>query len=114
VPSSLRHVIVGKNVLMVDDDGDGGGGGEEGAAGATEAPEMPVFMEGPVVRGFGRGSRLVGFPTANLPTERYAATLLPDLPVGVYYGWAMVAPARTTPHAVRCGRRTGTRCTRWR
>ncbi|KAH3714530.1 hypothetical protein Pelo_18960 [Pelomyxa schiedti] len=48
---------------------------------------LPVRMEGPVIVGFGRGSSLLGFPTANIPTEQYDQ-LLPDFKVGVYYGWA--------------------------
>jgi len=68
-------------------------------AGAEAAQRMmPLTLEGPVVRGFGRGSRLLGFPTANIPPEPYEA-LLADLPLGVYYGWAVVsAPGLLPPH----------------
>ncbi|XP_040375496.1 bifunctional riboflavin kinase/FMN phosphatase isoform X2 [Rosa chinensis] len=42
---------------------------------------------GPVIKGFGRGSKVLGIPTANLSTERYSA-LLSEHPSGVYFGWA--------------------------
>lgn len=42
---------------------------------------------GPVVKGFGRGSKVLGIPTANLSTEGYS-TLLSEHPSGVYFGWA--------------------------
>ncbi|KAF8019781.1 hypothetical protein BT93_G0466 [Corymbia citriodora subsp. variegata] len=43
---------------------------------------------GPVIHGFGRGSKLLGIPTANLSTEGYS-DLLSEHPSGaVYFGWA--------------------------
>ncbi|KAH8508986.1 hypothetical protein Peur_050817 [Populus x canadensis] len=42
---------------------------------------------GPVVKGFGRGSKVLGIPTANLSTKGYSA-LLSEHPSGVYFGWA--------------------------
>ncbi|XP_019163161.1 PREDICTED: bifunctional riboflavin kinase/FMN phosphatase-like [Ipomoea nil] len=42
---------------------------------------------GPVVRGFGRGSKVLGIPTANLSTTGYS-DLLTEYPSGVYFGWA--------------------------
>jgi len=50
----------------------------------------PVLrMEAPIVRGFGRGSRQLGVPTANLDPRVLAAALpLAGLPRGVYFGWA--------------------------
>lgn len=53
------------------------------------AVSLPVRLSGPVVRGFGRGSRLLGFPTANIPPEPHEAALS-GLPLGVYFGWAAV------------------------
>lgn len=47
----------------------------------------PLLLEGPVVRGFGRGSRLMGVPTANIDPAALGDALK-DLPLGVYYGWA--------------------------
>lgn len=50
---------------------------------------LPIFACGEIVRGFGRGSKELGIPTANLSLE--AVKSLPDsLQTGVYYGWAKV------------------------
>ncbi|KAH8277271.1 hypothetical protein KR026_008249 [Drosophila bipectinata] len=50
---------------------------------------LPVYVGGTIVRGFGRGSKELGIPTANFPLEVVKA--LPDsLPTGAYYGWANV------------------------
>ncbi len=47
------------------------------------------LWKGLVVKGFGRGSKQLGIPTANYPDE-----VVEKLPVcfnqGVYYGWAQV------------------------
>ncbi|KAJ2722354.1 riboflavin kinase [Coemansia sp. Benny D115] len=53
-----------------------------------EAP-FPLFVSGAVSRGFGRGGKQLGIPTANLPEESVQAALR-DIPVGVYLGWAQV------------------------
>ncbi|XP_021808541.1 bifunctional riboflavin kinase/FMN phosphatase-like [Prunus avium] len=50
-------------------------------------PLEPWHIGGPVVKGFGRGSKVLGIPTANLPTEGYGS-LLSEHPSGVYFGWA--------------------------
>lgn len=50
---------------------------------------LPFFMKGMVVKGFGRGSKELGIPTANFP-ESVVDELPEDLPTGVYYGWAQV------------------------
>jgi FAD synthase len=42
-----------------------------------------------VVKGFGRGSRELGIPTANLPLESLGEHIN-ALDCGVYYGWAKV------------------------
>ena len=51
--------------------------------------KFPYFASGEVVKGFGRGSRELGIPTANYPDS-----VIDDLPEeytnGVYYGWAQV------------------------
>ncbi|KAI8318701.1 riboflavin kinase [Martensiomyces pterosporus] len=58
----------------------------------AEVPEKPypIFVQGDVVRGFGRGGKQLGIPTANLP-EQAVEEALADIPIGVYYGWAKVA-----------------------
>ncbi len=45
----------------------------------------PLVLEGPVVKGFGRGSSKMGVPTANIEAEPLAQALAP-LPLGVYFG----------------------------
>ncbi|KZV31264.1 bifunctional riboflavin kinase/FMN phosphatase, partial [Dorcoceras hygrometricum] len=53
-------------------------------------PIEPWYIGGPVIKGFGRGSKVLGIPTANLSTEDYSH-LLSDHPSGVYFGWASLA-----------------------
>lgn len=45
----------------------------------------PVKLWGDVARGFGRGSRKLGTPTANLPPEPLEEEIA-GLPLGVYFG----------------------------
>ena len=49
---------------------------------------LPALLKGPVVKGFGRGSKQLGVPTANFPEEVVAQ--LPPLKQGVYFGWGLV------------------------
>ncbi|XP_062600898.1 riboflavin kinase-like [Saccostrea cucullata] len=51
--------------------------------------KLPHFAEGEVVKGFGRGSKELGIPTANFP-ESVVEELPPGMPLGVYYGWGNV------------------------
>ncbi|XP_002524680.2 bifunctional riboflavin kinase/FMN phosphatase [Ricinus communis] len=53
-------------------------------------PVEPWHIGGPVVKGFGRGSKVLGIPTANLSTEGYSA-VLSQHPSGVYFGWAALS-----------------------
>ncbi|CAK9809059.1 Riboflavin kinase [Anthophora quadrimaculata] len=48
---------------------------------------LPYFLSGVVVKGFGRGSKALGIPTANLEDE-VVNNLPNDLKTGIYYGWA--------------------------
>ncbi|CAL1372681.1 unnamed protein product [Linum trigynum] len=50
-------------------------------------PIEPWHIGGPVIKGYGRGSKVLGIPTANLSTEGYS-DLLSQHPSGVYFGWA--------------------------
>nr|XP_020864183.1 riboflavin kinase [Phascolarctos cinereus] len=50
---------------------------------------LPYFCRGKVVRGFGRGSKQLGIPTANFP-EQVVDNLPCDFSTGIYYGWASV------------------------
>lgn len=45
-------------------------------------------MEGKVISGFGRGSKELGVPTANLPVDATITPWISSIPSGVYYGWA--------------------------
>ncbi|KAJ1537261.1 riboflavin kinase [Nowakowskiella sp. JEL0078] len=49
----------------------------------------PVFLKGEVTKGFGRGSKELGIPTANLP-ENVAEDAGKVLETGIYYGWASI------------------------
>ncbi|WFD24454.1 riboflavin kinase [Malassezia equina] len=61
--------------------------------GAEEpALPFPIFLQGIVEHGFGRGSKQLNCATANLPTSALDATP-PDhrlTDTGVYFGWAQV------------------------
>jgi riboflavin kinase len=52
-------------------------------------PAAPLRLQGQVTTGFGRGSRQLGVPTANLPPAPLMEQLR-RLPTGVYFGWARV------------------------
>ncbi|KAL1890531.1 riboflavin kinase [Sporothrix stenoceras] len=64
--------------------------------GPEAGPELPfpVKMEGPVISGFGRGSKELGIPTANLPVDAEATPWIADCVSGVYFGWAVLEAAR--------------------
>lgn len=53
-------------------------------------PIEPWYVGGPVIKGFGRGSKVLGIPTANLPTTAFSSTLS-DCVCGIYLGWAGLA-----------------------
>ena len=46
-----------------------------------------MCMRGEVSEGYGRGSKKLGVPTANLPSSLFSDRLQ-DVPTGVYLGWA--------------------------
>jgi len=54
----------------------------------VEAP-FPIFLSGAVQRGFGRGGKDLGCPTANLPDESITPMSSVCKP-GVYFGYAQV------------------------
>ncbi|CAK7201109.1 riboflavin kinase [Sporothrix eucalyptigena] len=64
--------------------------------GPDAGPEQPfpVKMEGPVISGFGRGSKELGIPTANLPVDAETTPWIADCVSGVYFGWAVLEAAR--------------------
>ncbi|KAF0977244.1 hypothetical protein FDP41_003897 [Naegleria fowleri] len=49
--------------------------------------ETPIVMSGRVIKGFGRGGKLLGIPTANLPAENFEQELS-RMEMGVYIGFA--------------------------
>ncbi|CAG9770453.1 unnamed protein product [Ceutorhynchus assimilis] len=48
---------------------------------------LPFFTKGTVVKGFGRGSKELGIPTANFPEDVVEGL---NLETGVYYGFGLV------------------------
>ncbi|PRW60354.1 riboflavin kinase isoform B [Chlorella sorokiniana] len=63
-------------------------------------PAAPIWLTGSVTSGFGRGSKQLGVPTANLPPEPLAEQLA-GLPDGVYFGWAQLDVDDSWPEADR-------------
>ena len=51
-------------------------------------PPYPLKIEGPVVKGFGRGSKELNIPTANIPVEGLSVGGTEEVESGVYFGWA--------------------------
>ena len=49
----------------------------------------PFMAQGEVIKGFGRGSKELGIPTANFP-EAVVQDIPSDITAGVYYGWSRV------------------------
>ncbi|EGX87761.1 Riboflavin kinase [Cordyceps militaris CM01] len=70
-------------------------GGEAGPE-----PPYPLQMEGKVISGFGRGSKELGIPTANLPVDAAVTPWIGDITSGVYFGYAALSlPASHPEHA---------------
>ncbi|KAL8940235.1 MAG: hypothetical protein Q9216_002919 [Gyalolechia sp. 2 TL-2023] len=59
-------------------------------AGPPTGPEhpFPISLSGPIIQGFGRGSRDLGIPTANIPLAGLSVGGHEELESGVYFGWA--------------------------
>ncbi|KAF8211370.1 hypothetical protein K438DRAFT_1807192 [Mycena galopus ATCC 62051] len=60
-----------------------------------DSPEnpFPILLSGPVQKGFGRGSKELGCPTANLPDE-CITPISSVAKTGVYFGYAQVLPPK--------------------
>ncbi|XP_074642439.1 riboflavin kinase-like [Tubulanus polymorphus] len=56
---------------------------------SSRQQSLPHFAQGRVVKGFGRGSKELGIPTANFP-EDVVDNLPDDIESGIYHGWATV------------------------
>ncbi|KAH9482601.1 Riboflavin kinase [Psilocybe cubensis] len=52
---------------------------------------FPIYLVGPVQKGFGRGGKDLGCPTANLPDDSITP-ISSVAKTGVYYGYAQVLP----------------------
>lgn len=64
---------------------------------AGPSPPYPLRMEGEVISGFGRGSKELGIPTANLPVDAAVTPWIADATSGIYFGWAALALPATHP-----------------
>ncbi|KAL4935282.1 hypothetical protein BDV06DRAFT_207293 [Aspergillus oleicola] len=64
-------------------------------SGPDAGPEspFPIRLSGPVIKGFGRGSKELGIPTANIPIDGLEEVLPKELGVGVYFGVVALDPA---------------------
>jgi len=68
---------------------------------AMEA-HLPVFAKGEVIRGFGRGSKELGIPTANFPDD-VVDGLPKEIETGIFFGWAKVDASPIHPMVVSIG-----------
>jgi len=73
--------------------------GSSGCNRATTLIDPGVKLEGEVTKGFGRGSREIGCPTANF-NEQVVDNLFEkkDFGTGIYFGWASIS---TQPDIIR-------------
>ena len=80
-------------------------------AGPSTGPTapFPIQLSGPIVKGFGRGSKELGIPTANIPLAGLSVGGHDNVESGVYYGWAGIdvdeAGKRIASHAGDGGER---------
>ncbi|CAN0377458.1 unnamed protein product, partial [Hapterophycus canaliculatus] len=54
---------------------------------------LRLCLSATVVKGFGRGSKLLGIPTANMDMKEVGETVVHDTTTGIYYGYAMLSGA---------------------
>ncbi|KAF9114357.1 riboflavin kinase [Mortierella sp. AM989] len=66
--------------------------------GITPESPFPIKMSGTVIKGFGRGSKDLGIPTANLPEDAIAEQEA-KMVTGIYYGWAQVVVRNKPEHS---------------
>ncbi|KAA8913931.1 hypothetical protein FN846DRAFT_928209 [Sphaerosporella brunnea] len=59
-------------------------------AGPDSGPEppFPLRLKGPVIKGFGRGSKELQIPTANIPISGLSVGGCSEIESGIYYGFA--------------------------
>ena len=66
--------------------------GDGATASATKrnpSTVRPVLLSAIVVKGFGRGSKELGIPTANLAADDVRSAIA-DVAAGIYFGWAVL------------------------
>jgi len=63
---------------------------------------LPVFAGGEVIRGFGRGSKDLGIPTANFPDD-VVDKLPAEITTGIFFGWAQIDQSPVYPMVVSIG-----------
>ncbi|KAI1400018.1 riboflavin kinase [Hypoxylon fuscum] len=78
-------------------------------ADAGPEPPYPLRMEGAVISGFGRGSKELGIPTANLPVDEAATPWIASVSSGVYFGYASLALPSAHPDRHRHSHRSNPR-----
>ncbi|KAF2862240.1 riboflavin kinase [Piedraia hortae CBS 480.64] len=66
-----------------------------GPASGPESP-FPIRLSGKVVNGFGRGSKELGVPTANIPLSGLSVGGHENIQSGVFFGWAGLTPCQAT------------------
>ncbi|KAF2196150.1 riboflavin kinase [Delitschia confertaspora ATCC 74209] len=66
----------------------------------TPQSPFPLKLRGPVIKGFGRGSKELGIPTANIPIEGLSIGGHSDLESGIYYGWCSLDCSTTSSQSI--------------
>eukprot|EP00056_Hartaetosiga_gracilis_P008312 m.118463 g.118463 ORF g.118463 m.118463 type:complete len:160 (+) comp12893_c8_seq2:43-522(+) len=69
---------------------------------SDQTQSVLVVLQGEVVKGFGRGSKELGIPTANFP-EDVVESLPEDVQQGIYYGWAQVGKGEVIESVMSVG-----------
>ncbi|KAF2713456.1 riboflavin kinase [Pleomassaria siparia CBS 279.74] len=67
---------------------------------STPQHPFPIKLRGPVIKGFGRGSKDLGIPTANIPLSGLSIGGYDESSVknGIYYGWATLDHSTISTH----------------
>ena len=56
--------------------------------------KVPLCLKGKVIKGFQRGSKEIGVPTANLSLEELGEAFPHDCATGIFAGWAKLAKSK--------------------
>ncbi|KAF2735894.1 riboflavin kinase, partial [Polyplosphaeria fusca] len=64
----------------------------------TPQPPFPLRLRGPVIKGFGRGSKELGIPTANIPLSGLSIGGNDSLDSGIYYGYCTLDHSTISQH----------------